>query len=129
VLARNAERAVGLRAVAEDDLVVVAAQVVEGDILAEFDVAEETRLRAHGDLVVERGDGLDLRMIGRHPGPHQPERRRRGVEEIGAHRPLAVLDQVLDRVEASGTGPDHGDTQRARRRGARVSVDGGLAHR
>ena len=67
VFARNAHAPVGLRAGGEHNLVIVPAQIVQREVTAQLDVAEETESRVGGGRVVGAGDGLDLGWSGATP--------------------------------------------------------------
>ena len=85
------ERPVDGRAGRVDDRVVVREQLLAGDVLAELDVAEEAEARVRGGLLVDAGDGLDLRVVGGDAGAHEPPRRGQALEhvdlEASARRP------------------------------------------
>ena len=65
-----------------DDRVVVLQQLLARDVLAEGDVAEEAEARVRGGLLVDAGDGLDLRVVGGDARAHQAPRRRQALEHV-----------------------------------------------
>ena len=81
---RDAERAVGVGAGGEDDRVVERLQVVEGDVGAVVDVAEQAYLRLVEHLVQGGDDALDARMIRRDAVTNQAEGRGHALEEVDA---------------------------------------------
>src|SRR5699024_3685519 len=98
------------------DRVVVAAQVIEGEVGAELDVAEEADVSAAQDPVQGGDDPLDPRMVGGDAGADQAEGRRAAVEQIDGDLELPVLDllglqQGVGGVHAGGAGADHGQTE------------------
>ncbi len=111
LLARDAELAVGRRPVGEDDRVVALAQLVDGDVPADLDVAEEAELGSGGGLLVDADHRLDLRVVGSHAEADQPVRRRQPVEHVDLGVRSLVLEHVLGRVEAGRARPDDGDAQ------------------
>lgn len=84
-LTRDPQRPVRLGAHRVDDPVVALRKLVGQHMLTDGDVAEEAEPRILGDLVELRADRLDLRMVRRHPGAHQAERRRQHLEHVDAH--------------------------------------------
>jgi hypothetical protein len=97
VLARNAQLVVGRRAERVDDRVVAVEQLVARDVLAEGDAAEEAEALLGGGLVVDLGDALELRVVGRDARADQAVRRRQGVIQVDLE---ACLEQLVGRVEA-----------------------------
>src|SRR5699024_10414558 len=100
----------------EDDRVVVAAQVLEREVGAELDVAEEADVSAAQDPVQGGDDPLDPRVVGGDAVADQAEGRREAVEQIDGDLELPVLDllglqQGLGGVHAGGAGADHGQTE------------------
>ena len=114
VLTGDAHAAVGLGARRVDDLVIVAAQLGHGDVLAELDAAEEAEARMGGRLVERRSDGLDLLVVGRHARPYEPVRRRQAIEHVHLDDDVVAALQMLGNVEARRAGADDGDAQRLR---------------
>ena len=109
VFAGDAERAVQRRAGRVDDRVVVGEQVLARDVLAEGDVAEVAKARVRGGLLVDARDRLDLRVVGRDAGAHEPPGRRQALDHVDLEAGVCVLEQVPGGVEAGGAGADHGD--------------------
>jgi hypothetical protein len=94
LLARDPHRAVGRRTDRVDDRVVVAAQIGQRDVRAEFDVGEEPQSRVLRRALVQVRDRLDLRVIGCHARPNETPRRRQALEEIDVHLRCGVAEQV-----------------------------------
>ena len=67
-----------------------------------------------GGLLVAPRDRLQLWVIGRDAGPHEPERRRQRVVEVDLE--VLLLEQVLAGVEAGRAGADDGYANRVRHR-------------
>ena len=102
----------------EDDGVVVRAEVLEREVRAVVDVAEEADVAAVQDLVQGVDDALDARVVGGHAVADQAVGRRVAVEEVDADGELAALDgfalgQDVRGVHTGGSGADDGDAQRA----------------
>ena len=102
----------------EDDGVVVRAEVLEREVRAVVDVAEEADVPAVQDLVQGVDDALDARVVRGHAVADQAVRRRVAVEEVDADGELAALDglalgQDVRGVHTGGSGADDGDAQRA----------------
>ena len=112
VLAGDPELAVGRGAVGEDHRVVALGELVGGDVAADLDVAEEAEALAGRGLLVDADHRLDLRMVGRDAGAHQPERRRQAVEHVDLDRHVFALQQVLGGVEAGRARADDRDAER-----------------
>ena len=72
VLARYAKPAVGLAAEGEDDRVVKPLEVLDVDVLADLDVAEEAEALAGGGLLVDRITDLILGWSGATPPRTRP---------------------------------------------------------
>ena len=113
VFARNPHLAVGFVAGGVDDVVVVPAEVVDRNIAAEFDVAEEAETLMLRGAVVDPDDVLDLLVIGSDAAAHQTERSGKAVEQVDMGLDAVRLEQRGDRVEAARTGADHGDAERS----------------
>ena len=112
VLAGDAERAVGLAADRVDDRVVEPLEVLDLDVVADLDVAEEAEALAGGGLLVDPDHRLDLRVVGSDAAADQPERGRQPVEEVDLGVRVLVLEDVLSGVEAGRAGADDRDAQR-----------------
>ena len=82
VLAGDAELAVGLAADREDDRVVEPLEVLDLDVVADLDVAEEAEALAGGGFLVDPDHRLDLRVVGGDAAADQAERGREAVEEV-----------------------------------------------
>ena len=111
VLAGDAERAVGLAADREDDRVVEPFQVLDLDVVADLDVAEEAEAVARRGFFVDPGHRLDLRVVGGDTAADQAERGRQAVEEVDLGVQVLALEDVLGGVEAGRAGADDGDAQ------------------
>ena len=112
VLARNAEAPVDLRAGGEADLVIMLFEFLQPEVRAEADVAEKPKPRLGRRLVVDTGDVFDLLMVRRHPGAHQPERRRQLVEHINFDGEVLLLEQMTGGIKPGRPRPHDGDTER-----------------
>ena len=100
----------------EDDRVVEAAQVVEGDVGAVVDVAEQADLRLVEDLVQGGDDALDARVVGCDAVADEAERRGHPLVEVDADPTLGRgvgLHQRVGGVDAGRSGAHDGDPQRA----------------
>ena len=75
---------------------------------AELDAAEEAEARVLRGLLVDARDALDLRVVRRHAGAHEPERRRQEVDEVDLE---AGLQELVGRVEAGRASADDGNAQ------------------
>ena len=73
ILAGDAELAVGLAADRVDDRVVEALEVLDLDVVADLDVAEEAEALAGGGFFVDPDHRLDLRVVGGDAAADQPE--------------------------------------------------------
>ena len=74
LLAGDAELAVGLAADREDDRVVEPLEVLDLDVVADLDVAEEAEALAGGGFFVDPDHRLDLRVVGGDAAADQAER-------------------------------------------------------
>lgn len=111
VLALDAQPAVTGRAVGVDDGVHVPAQLGQGEVLADLDVADE----AH-PLVVQRvvqgvAQRAHLGVVGGDAVAHQPERRGQPVDQVDGDRDVVLPGQCVGGVDARRTGADDGDPQ------------------
>ena len=92
---------------------VVLGQLRTRDVAAQLDVAEEAKARMRSGLLVDARDRLDLRMVGRDAGAHQPPGRGQPLDhvdlEIDGVPADPVLEQVPSGVEAGGPGADDCD--------------------
>ena len=96
----------------EDHGVVVALQVLTGEVGAVVDVADEADLPALHDFVQGLDDPLDARVVRSHTVADEPEGGRVAVEEVDLHV-LALLGAGEDVccVDTGGAGADHGDAK------------------
>ena len=92
VLARNAQRPVGLRADGVDHRVVALGQLGGLHMVADHDVAEEPEPRIQRGLLELGADRLDLRMVRRDAGANQPPRGRQHLQHVDAH--VSVVGRV-----------------------------------
>ena len=93
VLAGDPEPAVGGRAVGVDHGVVALGELGGAHVAPDLDVAEEAEALARRGLLVDPDHRLDLRVVGRDAGTHQPEGRRQAVEDVhldGARAPASA---------------------------------------
>jgi hypothetical protein len=112
VLAGDPHAPVGLRPGGVDDLVIVLPEVIDGQILAQLDVAEEAKARVGGDLVERRRHRLDLLMIGGDTRADQPVGRRQPVVEVHGRDETLLPEQVVGGVVTRRTRADDGHAQR-----------------
>ena len=84
VLAGDAQRPVGLRADGVDHRVVAFGQLGGMYVVADHDVAEEPEPRVQRRLLELGADRLDLRMVGRNTGTHQPPRCGQHLQHVDA---------------------------------------------
>ncbi len=108
--AGDVEVAVGAGARGEDDGVVELLQVVELEVGAVVDVAEEADALV-GEHTLERLDDLlDARVVRRDAVANQAERRRVAVEDVDRDIDLGLGEDVGG-VDACRSGTDHSDAQ------------------
>ena len=112
LFAGDIQVAVGLRAGREDDLVIVAAQIVYCHIGADLDVTKESKLGPLGHAIKELGDRLDLLMVGGDAIAYQPKRRGQALIHVDLHMITPILKELFGTVKAGWSGADNGDTQR-----------------
>ena len=108
----DSQPAVVRRADGKNDRVVVALDVLHGEIGAEVHVAEEAHPRVFEGLVERRDDRLDLRVIGRHAVADQAVRCMQTFDDVDADRVVLRLEQRIDEKKAGRSGADDGDAQR-----------------
>jgi len=80
-----------------DDGVIAPDQLRARDVRTELDAAEEPEAGLRRGLVIDARDRLDLRVIGRDAGAHQPERGRQRVDQVDLE---PRIEQLIGRVEA-----------------------------
>lgn len=99
----------------EDDGVVEATQVVEVDVGAVVDVAEQANLRLVEHLVQGGDDALDAWVVRGNAVANEPERGRHPLEEVDAHARSADivvgLHERVGGVDACRSGTDDGDAE------------------
>ena len=108
----------------EDHGVVVRLELVERDVGAVVDVAEQADLRLVEDLVQCGDDALDTRVVGGDAVPDQAERSGHPLVEIDADTAIfggVGLHQGIGGVDAGRASSDDGDPQRAALISHRVS--------
>ena len=115
VLVRNPQAAIRRRTHCVDDRMEVLHEVRLVDVAPHLHVAPEAEAVIRGGALVHAGDRLDLLVVGRHPRPHQAERRGHPVEHVHLHVHVVLRQQVLRRVEARWTRPDDRHPQRRAR--------------
>src|SRR5262245_43312059 len=111
ILAGDAELAVGLAADREDDRVVEPLELLDLDVVADLDVAEEAEAVAGCGFLVDADHRLDLRVVGGDATADQPKGGREAVEQVDLGVQVAVLEDVLGGIEARGAGADDGYSQ------------------
>src|SRR5262249_54883035 len=104
--------AVLLGARGEHDRVVEALQVVELEVHAVLDVAEEADVGLVEHLVQRGDDPLDAWVVGSDAVPDEAERRRLALEEVDRDV-LAALHQDVGDVDAGGPRAHDGDACRS----------------
>ena len=109
LLAGDAELAVGLAADREDDRVVEPLEVLDLDVVADLDVAEEAEALARRGFLVDPDHRLDLRVVGGDAAADEAEGGGEAVEEVDLGVHVFALEDVLGGVEAGGAGADDGD--------------------
>jgi hypothetical protein len=109
---RDVEVAVLLGAGREDDGVVVAAQLVELDVHAVLDVAEQPDLRLAEHLVQGLDDALDARVVRRDAVADEAEGGGLALVEVDGHRRVR-LHQHVRGVDPGRAGADDRYPQRA----------------
>ena len=112
---RDVQGAVRVGTGGEDDRVVEATQVVEGDVVAVVDVAEQAHLRLVEHLVQRGDDALDARVVRGDAVANEPEGGRHPLEEVDAHARSADivvgLHERIGGVDAGRSGTDDGDAE------------------
>ncbi len=111
VFAGNAQLPIGLRTRGEDDRVVRPAQLLDGHIAPDRDIAQEGELGRLGDLVIDTDRLFELGVIRRDPAAYQPIRGGEPFEHIDADGVLRA-DERLGGVEAARSAPHDRYTQR-----------------
>ena len=118
---RQVEVAVLGRAGGVDDGVVVLLELLEGDILADVDVAEQADLRLVEDAVEGADNALDAGVVGCDAVADEPEGGWHALEDVHAHAveggvAVALRDGGLGEgvggVNAGWAGSDNRDTER-----------------
>ena len=109
LFARDAELAVGLAADREDDRVVEPLEVLDLEVMADLDVAEEAEALAGRGFFVDPDHRLDLRVVGGDAAADEPEGGGEAIEEVDLGVGLGVFEDVLGGVEAGRAGADDGD--------------------
>ena len=69
------------------------------DVAAELDVAEEAEARVRGGLREAPCDRLDLLVVRRDAGAHEPVRRRQAVEHVDPDIESWLAQQLFGRVK------------------------------
>ena len=82
-------------------------QVLQRELGAELDVAQESHRRLVEHLAQCGGDRLDLGMVRGHAVAHEPERARQPVEDVHSH--VTVLDERAGGVHPGRSGTDDSD--------------------
>ena len=113
---RDVEVGVADRASGEDDRVVVVLEVVEGDVLAEADVAEDADVAAVEHFAEGRDDALDARVVGGHAVADEAVRRGKLLEQVDRDVELALrLEDDVGGVDACRAGTDDREAELAHR--------------
>ena len=112
VLSRNAETAIGLGPGGETDHVIVPGQIVELEVRAKVDVAEETEGGPLCRPVELLCDLLDLLVIRRDPEPHQTKRRRQPLEHVDRDLEPVTREQPIGGEERRRPRTNDGDSER-----------------
>ena len=113
LLTVDAEPAVDGRAVREDDGVVVLVQLLDRQVYADLDVAEEADAVGLEHLAQRQGDRLDLAVVRRDAVANQPVRAGQPVDDVDLD-PADVrggLDQRLRGIDARRTTADNCDSK------------------
>ena len=105
-------------AVGVDDGVDVPAQLLQRDVPADLDVADEAHQRVVEGAVQGVADGPHLRVVGRDAVPDQAERRGQPVDQVDGDRDVVLPGQRVGGVDAGRPGADDGHPQR-------TAADGG----
>ncbi|MNO86399.1 hypothetical protein D3C76_777950 [compost metagenome] len=116
LLAGHAQRAVAVEAGGEHHQVEGAAQLVQRQVAADLQVAEELDAFAFEQPLELPADRLGALVIRRHAVAHQAEGRGQAVEQ-GDLRVRPLLAQGLGQVAAGGSAADDGDARRVHARG------------
>ncbi len=94
----------------EDDRVVVVAHLVDGEVPADLDVAQQADLRLVQHGVQRLHDALDARVIRCHAVADEAERGGHALEEVDRHV-LPRLHEQIRGIDTGWTGTDNGDAQ------------------
>ena len=109
--ARDAERPPDLRADRIDDGVVAGDEVVARDVPPDLEVAVPAEPRMRGDLLVDAGHRLDLRVVGRDARAHEAPGRRQPLEHVDLDRAVLGREEEAGGVEPGRPGADDGDAE------------------
>lgn len=85
VLARDAHALIGGSTGGEDDGVIIFAHLLDGDVLAHLNIAQEADLFLFHNVVQGLHDALNTRVIRCHAVADQTERRRHLFKKIDLH--------------------------------------------
>ncbi len=125
--ARDVERGVADGAGRDDHGVVALLQLVERDVAADLDVADEARGAGIQHLVQRVDDALDAGVVGRDAVADQAVRRRKRLEQVDRHGSAGLDDRVgedVAGVDAGGTGADDRDAEVPKIRGGHSARSG-----
>ena len=111
VFAWNSHLLVRLGSRCKADLMVMPFEVVEGYVLPDVDVAEETESRLGGDFIEHASDVLDLFMVWRDTESYQAVRGREAVVHIDCNRKLLLFEKVAGGVKSRRTRADDSYSQ------------------
>ena len=118
LLARDAERAVRLRADGVDHRVVAPHEIGVRDVGAHGDVAEEPTAGAEDGAVERLVQALDLLVVGRHARPEEAPGRGQPLDEVDVG-PAAVAAQLRRGERPGRPRADDGDARATHRTTAR----------
>ena len=101
---------------------IVREHLIKREIFAETDIPEETKACSLSNFFVLSGYSFDLLMVRCNPATDESVWSREPVKEVNSHLEISLLEQFLNRIEASGTSAN--DEQR--RRGVGGFAEAGL---
>jgi hypothetical protein len=115
LLAGDAEVPVDRRAVRVDHGVDVPAQLVQADVDADVDVADEADAGLVQRAVQRVPDGAHLGVVRGDAVPDQAERGGQPVDQVDRHGDVGLPGERVGGVDAGRAGADHRDAQRPAR--------------
>jgi hypothetical protein len=85
--------------------------LIKREIFAETDIPEETKACSLSNFFVLSGYGFELLMVRCNPATDESVWSREPVKEVNSHLEISLLEQFLNRIEASGTSANDGNVE------------------